>query len=211
MDISGIVPDASVYAEEAAQAQHAYELAINNISQRRATTLQSYGFTAQVDPSTGQLQHYAIDPNNPYGQVQTLMTNEGTQLDSIRNADAARGIGTIGLGAQNQDRYRFIMGGEQGALGQGFTGAMGQLSSDQLTAKQSYDAALVQAQRDAIMAAIMEGMFGGYGGGGGGGGPAPAGTSPGGNYGTQYGGPYYQNGRVTAGQPIARPGRPVYG
>ena len=153
-----IIPDPSVYEGETAAALQAYQNAISSIAARRANTLQSYGFTAQVSPS-GQLQNYSIDANNPYGAIQTLLGNEGTNLTNLQHASVARGIGHLGLGAQGASAYRTQMGGEQQQLGQQFVGEIGQEASDQLGASTAYNEATVQAQRDALLSAIASGAF----------------------------------------------------
>ena len=157
--MADIIPDPSVYEGETAAALQAYNSALASIAARRSNTLQNYGFTAQVDPNTGALGSYSIDPNNQYGQVQTLLGNEGANLDTLRSAAAARGIGQVGLGAQGADRYRFQMGGEQAGLGRQFVGEIGSEAADQVNAGDAYNTAKVQAQRDALMAAIQNGWF----------------------------------------------------
>lgn len=156
--MADIIPDPSVYEGETAAALQAYQSALAAIGARRANTLQSYGFTAKVNPD-GTLAHYAIDPNNQYGQIQSLLGGEGNQLDALRHAAVARGIGHAGLGAQGESAYRNVMGAQQQGLGQGFVGEVGQEAADQFNATSGFNEAKVQAQRDALLSAIQNGMF----------------------------------------------------
>lgn len=175
--MADIIPDPAVYEGETAQALHAYQNALNAISARRSNTLQNFGFTAQVDPTTGQLNHYSIDQNNQFGQIQQLMGVHQAEDQSVQHADVARGIGTLGLGAQQLARVRMAHAAGTQNLGRQFVGEIGQESNDQLSALQGYNEAKVQAQRDALLTAIQNGWFtpvqqsndgSGIGGGGGG-------------------------------------------
>jgi len=156
--VSSIIPDPTVYEGESAQALQAYQSALAAISQRRAGTLQNYGMTAQVDPN-GNLTNYGIDPNNPYGAIQQLLDQEGSQLTGLQHASVDRGIGTSGLGAQDISQARFQGGQNQLNLGRQFVGEIGQEASDQYGANSSYNQAKLQAQRDAIVSAIQNSYF----------------------------------------------------
>lgn len=156
--VNSIIPDPVVYGEQSAQALQAYQQALSQIAQRRAGTLQNYGMTAQVD-ANGNLKNYGIDPSNQYGMIQQLLGQEGSTLDSIQHAATGRGIGHTGLGAQDVSRARFQGGQAQQQLGQQFVGEIGQEASDQYGATANYNAAKLQAQRNAIISAIQSGAF----------------------------------------------------
>jgi len=153
-----IIPDPAVYEGETAQALQAYQNALAAISARRANTLQNYGMTAKVDPN-GNLQNYGIDPNNQYGAIQQLLGSEGSQITQLQHNSLDRGLGLKGLGAQGVTQARLAGGQAQQQLGSQFTGEIGQEASDQLQAGSQYQAARLQAQRDAIVSAIQNGWF----------------------------------------------------
>lgn len=153
-----IIPDPVVYEGETAQALQAYQNALSAIAARRANTLQNYGMTAHVD-ANGNLTNYGIDPNNQYGAIQSLLSNEGSQLQALQHNAMDRGIGLKGLGAQPINQARFQGGAAQQQLGQQFVGEIGQEASDQYGATNAYNAAKLQAQRDAIVSAIQNGYF----------------------------------------------------
>lgn len=157
--MADIIPDPAVYESETATALQAYQNALSAIAGRRANTLQNYGFTAQVDPTTGQLRNYSIDSHNQFGAVQQLMDSHQTEDQSVQQADVARGIGTLGLGAQQLQRVRLAHAAQTMGLGRQFVGEIGQEANEQLSALQGYNEAKVQAQRDALLSAIQNGFF----------------------------------------------------
>lgn len=156
---SDIIPDPAVYEGETAQALQAYQNALTAIAGRRSNTLQNYGFTASVDPTTGALQNYGIDAHNQFGALQQLMNQQQAEDQSTQQADVARGIGTLGLGAQQLARVRMAHAAGTQALGKQFVGEIGSEANDQLSALQGYNEAKVQAQRDALLSAIQNGFF----------------------------------------------------
>jgi hypothetical protein len=153
-----IIPDPAVYEGETAQALQAYQNALAAIGARRASTLQNYGMTAKVD-ANGNLTSYGIDPNNQYGAIQQLLGNEGSQITSLQHAAMDRGLGLRGLGAQDEARARFAGGQAQQQLGSQFVGEIGNEAADQYQAGVAYHSAQLQAQRDAIAAAIQNNWF----------------------------------------------------
>lgn len=157
--MADIIPDPAVYEAETAQALQAYQNALSAISARRANTLQNYGFTAQVDPTTGQLQNYSIDSHNQFGALQQMLGQHQVADQTVQHADVARGIGTVGLGAQQLARTRLANAAQTQGLGRQFVGEIGSEASDQLSALQGYNEARVQAQRDALLSAIQNGFF----------------------------------------------------
>lgn len=157
--MASIIPDPAVYQGETAAALQAYQAALAAIASRRAQTLQNYGFTAQVDPTTGQLQNYAIDPNNQYGQIQQLFDSQQGQQHQLEQSTLSRGLGTSGLAAQLASQMRQAQGGQTLGLGQQFIGDIGGEAQDQVQAQNTYSAAQTQAQLDAIQAAIANQQF----------------------------------------------------
>lgn len=157
--MADIIPDPGVYQGETAQALQAYQSALAAIAQRRAQTLQSYGFTAKVDPTTGQLTNYGIDGSNPYGQLQQLMDQQQGQQSQLSQNNLARGLGTSGLAAGLAQRLHNAQGGQTMGLGQQFMGEISGEANDQVAAQNAYSSARTQAQLDAINAAIQNQQF----------------------------------------------------
>lgn len=157
--MTSIIPDPSVYQGETAAALRAYQQALAAIGARRANTLQSYGFTAKVDPTTGQLSNYSIDPYNQYGQIQQLFGTQELGDHALEENNVGRGLGSSGLAQQLANRLRTAHGGQTLALGQQFLGDIGQEALDQVGARNTYSDATLQAQRDAIAQAIQNQQF----------------------------------------------------
>lgn len=166
--MASIIPDPGTYQEETAQALRAYNDALAAIGARRANTLQSYGFTATVDPTTGALTNYSIDPHNQYGQIQQLFNSQQAGQQNLEQSDLSRGIGTLGLAGRLAAQLRTQQGGQTQALGQAFLGEIGSEAADQMSAATTYSGAKLQAQRDAIAAAIQNQQFN----------PAPVASAP---------------------------------
>jgi hypothetical protein len=120
---------------------------------------QQYGFTGEFDENTGQAKNVGIDVKNPYGSYQTMLQNQGEQLDNADEDSQDRGIAGKGLGAQKGSRARWQHGAQQSQWGQQFAGANADIANQWQTAGFDYQGALLAAQRAAIQDAIANKAF----------------------------------------------------
>lgn len=97
-----IIPDAGVYGQETNAANEAYQQAVANALANRNALYNQYGLL-----DTG-----AVDPNNPYGQYQQMLSQQGSQLTADEENAAGRNLGGKGLAQQqasadkNQDAFQ---------------------------------------------------------------------------------------------------------
>lgn len=148
------IPGGSVHAGAALLAKTAYQKTLARINQQRGSTIQQAGFTSQIDPNTGMVSGLAVDPNNQYGDFQTLNRNQAQQDESSRWTAQSRGLGTGGgLAAQMRNQTRFDFGKQDAALATGLQGALSGYTDQQTQAANERDAALYQAELAAAQAA----------------------------------------------------------
>lgn len=88
--VQQIIPDAGVYGQETNAANAAYQTAVTNALASRNALYNQFGLT-----NTGQ-----VDPNNPYGQYQQMLSQEASQLTADQNNAAGRNLGIGGLANQ---------------------------------------------------------------------------------------------------------------
>lgn len=182
LDFSGS-PNASVYAEQAAGAQKAYNDALTNIAAKRSQLYNQTGFKVENN-TDGTIKNYAVDGLNATGQYQQLQKSEGMGLEAQHAADMARNIGMKGIGAQNTSNLRYADGVAQANFGNNFLTANQGLVDEQANAKGSLMNMLMQLQLQAIADARNstspmpnEGGDPGGDGGTGGGKPSPTQTT----------------------------------
>lgn len=143
------IPNNDVYLNETNAANTAYEKAKAQLLANRNSLYHQYGLT-----ETG-----ATDINNPYGEYQMLLGNEGRQLDAARNSSIARGLGTGGLA--NQAEAELIPGQRLEQLGfQHSVDDIGsQYSHGLLDAENTRTGSINQAYQDALKDALARGLF----------------------------------------------------
>jgi len=153
------------YATQAAMANAAYNQALSSINGQRQGALQSFGYTGSIDPSTGQITNMQVDPNNPFGQLQSLLRQGALDQQGVQAADAARGLGAVGgargggLAAQGLTNAKLSFGANSANLGQSLMGTLGDLSGQQQSAADTMNNALWQAELASAQNAIQTGAF----------------------------------------------------
>lgn len=128
----------------------AWSNAIANINQKRGSIWQNYGMTGDTNQDTGEVSNMHIDPNNPYGLIQTTMANQGRELDTANQGAMNRGLMGEGLGAQQGSMLRNMHGGQNAAMQRdlmdamrGLTESRQQADYDKLSGNQLIDQNIV--------------------------------------------------------------------
>lgn len=153
------IPGVDLYGQAALAAKTAYQKALAQINNQRHTALQQYGYLGDIDPNTGTLTNMRVDPNNPYGAFQEMLSSHAQQQEAARNAAAARGLGHGGLAAQGITADHRAFGADSAQLGQSLMSQLEGLQQQQTDAQNTMDSALYQAELDQARNAIANGMF----------------------------------------------------
>lgn len=98
--------------EQKALAQRAYETALANISRQRGQLGQYYGMQFDTNQK-GESSNFRVDPNNPYGAWQRMLTGISRDYTGADYAKRARGFRGAGLGNQMASRMRYDSTGKQ--------------------------------------------------------------------------------------------------
>jgi hypothetical protein len=162
---SPIPLDTGDYATAAATANAAYQSALSSINGQRQQALQSFGYQGQIDPTTGQLTNMQVDPHNPYGQYQQMLSQGATDQAGVRAGAMSRGLGAVtgarggGLAAQDLANAKLAFGGQSAALGENLMSTLGNLSSQQQDAQTTENNALWNAELASAQNAIQQQQF----------------------------------------------------
>lgn len=141
-----------------AQANDAYQRAVNSINQRRTSTLGQYGFRAKSFDDQGNAQDLEVDPTSMYGGYQQMLDQQAGDSMAAAESGAGRGF-TGGLANQAEGRLRYQSGAQSYKLGSDLLSTLGGFRSEQLGAKTNYDNELWQSRLDAARLAIDNGDF----------------------------------------------------
>lgn len=152
------IPGASGYAGAASLATNAYNNALARLNQKRMGTLRSYGYQADVDPTTGVLNNLRVDANNPYGQYQTMLRSHADAAQSAQDEALGRGLHG-GLAHQLEDNTRYGFGADAANLGTSLQDTLTGYQDEQNSAAYDRDNALWQAQHQAELEAAAAGAF----------------------------------------------------
>jgi hypothetical protein len=147
------IPGAPGYAGAALNANNAYNNTLARINAKRQQTLKQYGYTGNVNPTSGQIENVHVDPYNQYGGLQQMLRSGALAGQNADFSAEERGLhGGLAHKADAQLKYDF---GQQSAqLGQDFAGGLTDLTDQQTQAAQARDQALYEAQRQAAADAI---------------------------------------------------------
>lgn len=148
----GPIPNIDIYARAEVMANNAYDKAVAQLNQNRLNTLTNYGYTGNVDPTTGVLSGVRVDPNAIHGQLQDLLHNQALEDQQATFAAQDRGL-LGGLAHQAGSEMRFQHGSQDTALGTNLTQALADYQSQQQDAAQAKNDALWQAEQTAANAA----------------------------------------------------------
>lgn len=182
LSIPGVViPNSPIYMEAALQAKTAYQNALAQINQQRQSTLQQYGYMGSVDPNSGTISGVKVDPNNPYGLYEEMLSKHAAAQNQAIASAEARGLGHGGLAAQGITADHRSFGADSAQLGDNLMNTLEGFQSQQTQAQTTMNDALWQAELAAAQQAILQQLFdtaapGSDGGGGDGGGGGATGT-----------------------------------
>ena len=147
-------PGADVYQQEQLAANTAYQNAVAKLNQQRTSTLNSYGYLGQIDPSSGAISNIRVDPNNPYGQYQTLLRSSAQQSEQAHEAAVGRGL-SGGLANQGDRAAQQQYGAGAYQLGTNLQNALSGYDTNQIDAANQRDQAVTSAQQQAASAALQ--------------------------------------------------------
>lgn len=148
------IPGVDPFAISAAS--DAYNRAVASINAQRAAALTSYGFRATGYDDQGNPIGLEVDPTSQFGQYQQLLNSEA--LSSMQAADSSSGRGfSGGLANQAESRLKYNAGAQNLALGQGLLGTLSGLQTNQSSALDDYNNAIVAARLAAAQAAQSNG------------------------------------------------------
>lgn len=153
------------YATAAATANAAYQQALASINNQRQQALQSFGYTGQIDPTTGQLTDMRVDPNNPFGQYQQMLSQGADDQRAVLANSMARGLGSVtgarggGLAAQDLTNAKLAFGANSASLGQNLMNTLSGLTDQQSQAQTDENNALWNAELASAQNAIANQDF----------------------------------------------------
>lgn len=144
------IPNASVYLDAQNQAELAYEQAQAQLLKQRNALYHSYGL----------LDNGSVDPNNPYGQYQQMLGAEGAALDADRSDAVGRGLGGgPGLANQASAQTKYQNAVQNAAFQNQVNSAEANYENGLQQALQARNAAMLEAERQAALDAILNGLF----------------------------------------------------
>lgn len=148
------IPGADQYASAEVMANNAYNNALAQLNSQRLNTLTSYGYTGNVDPTTGVVGGVHVDPNAVYGQLQQLL--HGDALNDQNAAYSAQDRGLYGgLADQARTAAHYQEGADATALGTSLENDLSGYQQQQQAAAEQRDNALWQAEQQALDAELQ--------------------------------------------------------
>ena len=143
------IPGSAVYGQEATLANNAYNNALASINKNRLNTLTQFGYTGHVDPTTGVVTGVGVDPHSTYGALQQMLHGAALEDQSANWGAQSRGL-VGGLAHQALSQAHYAHGADLTNLGEQLTGQLDTLQNQQQSAGETRDAALWQAEQDAL-------------------------------------------------------------
>lgn len=145
-------------AEDTAAANQAYQQALARFNQQRTGLLTQYGYKGTVDPTTGLMTNLGVDTSNSTGQLQQLLGQQDAEDNNAEYGAEDRGI-SGGLANQAQTALRQGHAAQTSDLANTMLGSLSDLNDQQLTAQQTENAQLWQAQQEATQSAISGSQY----------------------------------------------------
>ncbi len=144
-----IIPDAGVYGQETNAANEAYQIAVTNALASRNALYNQFGLT-----TTGQ-----VDPNNPYGQYQQMLSQEASQLTADQSNAAGRNLGIGGLANQQVSADQNQQAFQNNAFQNQVSGNEANYQQALSNALQGKNSATAQAYNDALNTALQNMIY----------------------------------------------------
>lgn len=132
-----VIPGAGVYLQNQAKAQGAYERSKAQLMAQRA----------KQQISSGLGRDWQVDPRSQYGTYQSMLQNQGMELDQAQEAGQQRGFFGAGLGNQGDRMLRY----GQAVQSLGFKNQI----SDWETDYQNQMADIERARHEAMLAELQ--------------------------------------------------------
>lgn len=160
------IPGGSQYARAALLANQQYKQRLSDLNRQRQQTMISSGYTGNIDPTTGLLKDFRVDPTSKYGGYQLLNRGQYQQGQEVTAQNIDRGLGTGGgLAAQNLGNARFEWGRQDADFARGIQDQFSAFDRTQMDYMFDRDQALYNAELQAAQSAIGAGDYGSPGGG----------------------------------------------
>lgn len=132
-------PNAGVYMEKQNQAQLAYQQAMADLLQKKNTAYHTFGLNSEG----------AVDPYNQFGQYQTLLSQQESELSAAQEAAQQRHLGGAGLANQGETALRYQHGAQDLQLQQSIADTGYGYTSGAQAALAARNQALLDAQLQA--------------------------------------------------------------
>lgn len=152
------IPGAAAQGQAELAAKTAYQQALAKLNGNRMNTLRQFGYTANIDPTSGTITGLTVDPHNPYGTYQQTLRSAAQAGDAARDDAISRGI-SGGLARQAEDQAHYDFGAATGQLATDLQGQLVDFQGQQDDAKSAMDSALYEAQLTGARDAIDQGNF----------------------------------------------------
>jgi hypothetical protein len=151
------IPGASQVGQTYLSAVDAYKRALAQFSQQRQGLMTQYGYTSDVDPTSGVMKNTRVDPNNPYGEYQLNRRSNYMDYLGAEQNRMERGLGRKGLGSQLLGDMRFNWGGKDSATSRSLIDSMSGIDQNQ---QEAY-ANMTNSYWEALLSAAQSGIEGG--------------------------------------------------
>lgn len=132
------IPGAGTYLQQQAQAQRAYENAQNDLNYRRGAMYSEFGL----------LPNGQVDAASQFGKYQQMLGSDAQGIHGAKTANAARNIGTLGLGGRIMESLRNAQGAQHFGFQQTLMNNLHGFDMEGLNAQQKLAGDLLGAQQD---------------------------------------------------------------
>lgn len=146
------LPIPEVYGERQAAAQRAFEQAMAELSAQERQQSLDFG----LRDTGGNIE---IDPTLSHGLAQKMLRGHSSSLMGARSSMSGRGLGKAGLSRQRERLLRFLQSGETSELANRFTRGKQGFAAQRGALGRGRDDAFNQAESDAILFALQNGLF----------------------------------------------------
>lgn len=146
------------YANQALAANTAYKNTLAQINQKRMASLRQAGYLGDVDPTSGVLSNIRVDPNNPYGGLQSMFRGQAGDFRNAQWAAEDRGL-RGGLAHKADSELAYQHGAQAAQFGSDFANTLGGFQQDQNQAAYTRDSSLADAEWQAAQEAILNQNF----------------------------------------------------
>jgi hypothetical protein len=155
---STAIPNYAHYGTAGLLAKTAYENTLAHINRNRSQSLHQFGYLGDVDPNTGALKNFRVDPNSMFGGFQSMLRNQAQQDQEAEWANQDRGL-RGGLANKAYSALKYNHGAESAQFGTDIANQFTDYQDQLQQAAYDRDRALYEAQLEAARNAIGGGDF----------------------------------------------------